>query len=308
MRAPIPIRVVYRRIQQRSTILLLIILLLVLGVAQYHARAAVTLVYFRGSSTPNGVFLEWETASELDNLGFYVYRSTSQNGNYVQVSEFIPTSGDPLLGGYYQFTDTDVVDGSTYWYKLETLDVQSIPEMLEPPISVVVDTLRTATPTATSTTPAAGAQTSTVTPTRTANNRTATVTATRRARNQTPTPIPNNPYPAAQAGSVNQQPAQQAPLPTAANQEQQPSGVLTETLSIPISGTATLIPLPEITMEFPVMAVSNPPIPTPPTMPQASVSDMLQWVTPTRVLVILFILFVWLFLGGWFYTSMRRME
>jgi hypothetical protein len=83
---------------------------------------------------------------------------------------------------------------------------------------------------------------------------------------------------------------------------------LTETLAIPVSGTATLIPFPEITMEFPVLAVSEPGIPTPPSMPPTRLPDLLLWVTPTRVLIVMFILFVWLFLGGWFYSTLRRLE
>jgi hypothetical protein len=34
---------------------------------------------------------------------------------------------------------------------------------------------------------------------------------------------------------------------------------------------------------------------------------MLRWITPTRVLLIIFIIFVWLFLGGWFYSTLRRL-
>jgi hypothetical protein len=299
-------RVTHCFIQKWPAILLLAALIAVFGLTR--VRAAVTLVYFRASSAPNGVFLDWETASELDNLGFFVNRSLSQNSGYSRVSDFIPSSGDPLLGGYYQFTDTNVVNGTAYWYKLESIDTQSIAELYEPPVSAVAGTSRTATPTATRTTPASGAQTGTATATATARTRTPTVTPTIRARALTSTPTFSNPYPAAPTVPGFQQPIPPPPTSAPANQEQATSGILTETLVIPISRTATLIPFPEITMEFPSLSVSEPAIPTPPSIPPAKLSDMLRWVTPARVLIVLFILFVWLFLGGWFYSTIRRLE
>jgi hypothetical protein len=282
-----------------NVILLLALILPAIALVQYRARAAVELVYFRATGVSNGVLLEWETASELDNQGFFVNRSLSRDSGYTQASEFIPTSGDPLLGGYYQYLDTNVTLGTTYWYKLESIDIQSVPEMYEPPVSVMAGTPQTATPTRTATVPASNQQTGTATPTATARTRT---------RSRTPTPTLSNPYPAVPAQSGFQQPAQPPVASPIATQEQSVSGILTETLGIPISGTATLIPLPEITMEFPSLSISEPAIPTPPSMPPASLSQILRWVTPTRVLIAIFILFVWLFLGGWFYSTIRRLE
>ena len=163
-----------------NVILLLALFLPVIALAQYRARAAVELVYFRASGVSNGVLLEWETASELDNLGFFVNRSLSRDSGYTQASAFIPTSGDPLLGGYYQYIDTNVALGTTYWYKLESVDIQSVPEMYEPPVSVMAGTGQTTTPTRTATVPASNQQTGTATPTATARTRTPTVTSTAR--------------------------------------------------------------------------------------------------------------------------------
>jgi hypothetical protein len=289
-------------------VLLMATLIALFGFTLTRVRAAVTLVYFRASSASNGVLLEWETASELDNPGFYVNRSLSQNSGYTRVSDFIPTSGEPLLGGYYQFIDTNVVNGTTYWYKLESIDTQSISEFYEPPVSAVAGTSGTGMPTATRTALASNTRTATPTATATARTRTPTVTPTRGVRSQTPTATYSNPYPSAPNGSGIQQPIQPPPAATPANQEQPASGILTDTQAIPISGTATLIPFPEITMEFPVLSVSEPGIPTPPSMPATKLPDLLQWVTPTRVLIVIFILFVWLFLGGWFYSTIRRLE
>ena len=310
MRAPKKLSslLAYVFINQRGFFLLLALLLPLFALVQYRARAAVTLIYFRATGVANGVFLEWETASELDNFGFFVNRSLSQDSGYARVSEFILASGDPLAGGYYQYMDTAVVNGTIYWYKLETIDNQSNPELLEPPVSVIAGASRTATPTRTATIPVSNLQTGTATPTATARTRTPTAIATSRVRSWTPTPSLSNPYPSAPTLSGPQQPVQQPVDSPMVNQEQPASGILTDTLAIPVTGTATLIPLPEITLQFPSVAVVNPSIPTPPTMPLASISEVLKWVTPTRVLFVIFILFVWLFLGGWFYSTIRRLE
>lgn len=286
--------------------LFLAMVLLVSAGIHTTARAAVTLVYFRATGVSYGVFLEWETASELDNLGFFVNRSLSQGSGYTRISGFIPASGNPLLGGYYQYNDTSVSNGTTYWYKLESIDVHSVAEFSEPPVSAIAGTGITATPTSTG--PASGQQTITATATATARTRTPTATSSSGGRSRTPTPAINNPYPSAPTVSGFGQQAQQPATTQGVNQVQPASGILTETLAMPVTGTATLIPLPEITLEFPSAAVVNPSIPTPPTMPPASISELLKWVTPTRVLFIIFILFVWLFLGGWFYSTMRRLE
>ena len=69
------------------------------------------------------VVIEWTTASELDTVGFYVYRSDRPDGELVRVTpNLIPASPDPLTGGAYQFVDTDVRPGGTYYYWLEDIE------------------------------------------------------------------------------------------------------------------------------------------------------------------------------------------
>jgi len=83
----------------------------------------VILTSFTAIGDDEVVWIEWETASELDNAGFYVWRSLSEDGTYSRVSQFIPSEGDPLTGAFYEFEDTDVANGTRYWYKLETIDL-----------------------------------------------------------------------------------------------------------------------------------------------------------------------------------------
>lgn len=70
------------------------------------------------------VLVEWSTASELDTVGFNLYRADIPQGPFVQVNhELIPASSDPLTGGEYSYRDGAVQTSRTYYYELE--EVQS---------------------------------------------------------------------------------------------------------------------------------------------------------------------------------------
>jgi hypothetical protein len=73
--------------------------------------------------------LEWETASEQDNLGFVLYRSETQNGIFEQIASYQTT--DKLRGQGTKLTETKYVyedsrntlPGKTYFYKLVSVDI-----------------------------------------------------------------------------------------------------------------------------------------------------------------------------------------
>lgn len=70
------------------------------------------------------VLVEWSTASELDTVGFNLYRADTPQGPFVQVNNaLIPASSEPLTGGEYSYRDSGVQPGKTYYYELE--EVQS---------------------------------------------------------------------------------------------------------------------------------------------------------------------------------------
>ncbi len=289
------------------------ILVLMLGalLLASPATGAVTLVYFRATAQPGRVILEWQTASELDNQGFFINRSLSQFVGYSRISEFIPAKGDSIIGATYSYTDTAVINGTTYWYKLESIDFLSNVAFYDPPVSAIPGGAPTVTPTATGTISNSNTPTSTRTPTRTATvstTRTPTRTQSVTAATRTPTVAAVNPYPAPFQSGNN--PPASTPPPTALTESTvgDDTGVITATLPISATHTPTLIPLPEITMQFPTGAGVGSALPTPPSAKPASFTTWLSWLTPARVLLIIFILFVWLFLGGWFYSSVRRIE
>jgi hypothetical protein len=85
------------------------------------------------------VIVEWTTESEVDTAGFNLYRSESVEGPYRKINpELIPGSSDPLLGGKYVYTDTDVVAGQTYYYKLEDVELDGT-TTVHGPIEVVAE-------------------------------------------------------------------------------------------------------------------------------------------------------------------------
>lgn len=86
-----------------------------------------TLIELSGFSArgKNGaVILQWETAAEIDNQGFNIYRAASADGDYVKINQsLIPACGSVTGGADYSFTDTGVRNGRTYFYKLEDVDL-----------------------------------------------------------------------------------------------------------------------------------------------------------------------------------------
>ncbi len=68
------------------------------------------------------VVVEWSTASELDTVGFNLYRSERADGEYAKINPtVIPSAGDALTGSDYRYEDRDARAGETYYYKLEDL-------------------------------------------------------------------------------------------------------------------------------------------------------------------------------------------
>jgi hypothetical protein len=47
------------------------------------------------------VTLKWETGSEVDNIGFYVYRSETKDGPFEKISELIDGAGNSAIGRSY---------------------------------------------------------------------------------------------------------------------------------------------------------------------------------------------------------------
>ena len=86
---------------------------------------------------PAAVIVEWTTESEVNQAGFNLYRSENQEGPYIKLNDaLIPASLDPITGGSYVYTDTAVIGGATYYYKLEDVELDGT-STLHGPIEVV---------------------------------------------------------------------------------------------------------------------------------------------------------------------------
>jgi len=98
---------------------------------------AVTLASFTARGEDSAVVLSWETASELDNLGFHLHRSSSADGPYQRItSSLIPGLGASAVGQSYAYRDTGLTNGATYFYELEDIDTSGKTQM-HGPVSAV---------------------------------------------------------------------------------------------------------------------------------------------------------------------------
>lgn len=102
-----------------------------LALSAWPAWASVNLTSFRAEPHGQYVNLIWETQSELDNLGFNVYRATRQTVLFSDLAQsertkvntdgIIPSSGG--VGAHiYNQADYGLTPGVTYYYWLEDLD------------------------------------------------------------------------------------------------------------------------------------------------------------------------------------------
>ena len=91
------------------------------------------LTSFEASGNSGGVLIEWATASEIDTEGFNLWRSETEAGSYMKINaSLIPSEAGPLGGASYEYTDVDVIPGTTYFYKLEAVDMYGQSEFFGP--------------------------------------------------------------------------------------------------------------------------------------------------------------------------------
>ena len=94
-----------------------------IGITTNCPSTLIFLTTFTATAGNKKVVLEWTTESEINNMGFNIYRAESENGEYVQINEeLIPAKGSATQGATYTFTDSAVKNRTTYFYKLEDVD------------------------------------------------------------------------------------------------------------------------------------------------------------------------------------------
>ncbi|MDZ4384339.1 MAG: hypothetical protein U0940_02530, partial [Nitrospirota bacterium] len=84
----------------------------------------VTLTSFTAMGMDRKVLLTWATASEVDSMGFNILRGTSPDGPFTRINDWVIRSkGTATRGMTYTHQDSDVKNGTTYFYRLENVDI-----------------------------------------------------------------------------------------------------------------------------------------------------------------------------------------
>ena len=85
----------------------------------FFAPLPVELVRFEAIQNNAGVLLSWETASEINNEGFEIEKST--NGLNWETITFIPGAGNTIQTQQYSYLDDQLTSGQ-YFYRLKQMD------------------------------------------------------------------------------------------------------------------------------------------------------------------------------------------
>ena len=93
-----------------------------IGNPGYRGNSAVpvTLSHFRAEHTNTGVVIKWTTESEVDNAGFYIYRSETKDGDFKVVNPtMIQGTGTTGERNEYTWTDATAKPNTVYYYRIE---------------------------------------------------------------------------------------------------------------------------------------------------------------------------------------------
>jgi len=82
----------------------------------------VELLSFTAIAIENAIRLSFSTASETDNDHFEILRGERVEGEFTRIVT-LPSQGNSATEQRYEFTDTDVNPGQTYWYILADVDM-----------------------------------------------------------------------------------------------------------------------------------------------------------------------------------------
>ena len=79
----------------------------------------VEIAAFEALSAEGVVNISWSTFTETENIGFHIFRSESEHGQYEQISQaLIPGAGNSENEKNYKYVDDTTIAGNTYYYRL----------------------------------------------------------------------------------------------------------------------------------------------------------------------------------------------
>lgn len=90
----------------------------------------IQLVSFSSQIIADGIKLNWRTASEINNLGFEIWRASQTDSNFVMIADWVSYeelkgTGNSNQDRYYSFIDRQLISGTTYYYKLIDVDINN---------------------------------------------------------------------------------------------------------------------------------------------------------------------------------------
>jgi len=95
---------------------------------------AIVLASFTAAIAGDCIEVEWETATEIDTIGFYLWRSDKSDSGYIQIDDSYTLSRSPMetIGARYAYTDceVDINESARYYYELEELEMGETPASL----------------------------------------------------------------------------------------------------------------------------------------------------------------------------------
>jgi len=105
----------------------------ILGATTSDNSLPVELTSFTATAGDGKVTLNWITESEIENLGFNIYRGAKSNVKFLIINdELIPGAGNSSQRHEYEYVDNGLTNGVTYWYKLEDVDYSGNTELHGP--------------------------------------------------------------------------------------------------------------------------------------------------------------------------------
>ncbi len=97
------------------------------------AGAAVTLIGPWAEAQDGAIRISWQTATELDHVGFLVQRGSSADGPFERIDDsWRPARGIGQGGADYEWLDRAVQSGRDYHYRIEAIDNRNHSEYFGP--------------------------------------------------------------------------------------------------------------------------------------------------------------------------------
>ncbi len=86
----------------------------------------------------------WRTETELNNLGFHVYRSDKEDADFAKITtDMIRGQGSTSMAHDYSHVDDTIEAGKKYWYLIETISIDGLSTFYGPTLATVSSAVAT---------------------------------------------------------------------------------------------------------------------------------------------------------------------